>query len=201
MPGLRISAEDARKFDLEPRQVTAALVGLKSRAAVFMVQRYVSEYREEPLMAVLPGVALDELWQALGLGERALQLVCALVALVSLAGLVATVLAGLNERRRELAVLRAMGAGPRDVMGLLVLEGAVVTSAGVVVGVLAALGAQALAGPLLQAHFGIQLQWDTPAAIQWGVLAGVLAAGMLASLLPAWRAYRLSLADGLSPRL
>ena len=201
MPGLRISAEDARKFDLEPRQVTAALVGLKSRAAVFMVQRYVSEYREEPLMAVLPGVALDELWQALGLGERALQLVCALVALVSLAGLVATVLAGLNERRRELAVLRAMGAGPRDVMGLLVLEGAVVTSAGVVVGVMAALGAQALAAPLLQAHFGIQLQWGAPAATQWGVLAGVLSAGMLASLLPAWRAYRLSLADGLSPRL
>jgi putative ABC transport system permease protein len=201
MPGVRISAEDARKFDLEPRQVTAALVGLKSRAAVFTVQRFVSEYREEPLMGVLPGVALDELWDALGLGERALQLVCALVALVSLAGLVATVLAGLNERRRELAVLRAMGAGPRDVLWLLVLEGAVVTSAGAAVGLLVALGAQALAGPVLQARFGILLQMGLPAATQWAVLAAVLVAGMLASLLPAWRAYRLSLADGLSPRL
>ena len=201
MPGVRISAEDARKFDLEPRQVTAALVGLKSRAAVFTVQRFVSEYREEPLMGVRPGVALDELWDALGLGERALQLVCALVALVSLAGLVATVLAGLNERRRELAVLRAMGAGPRDVLWLLVLEGAVVTSAGAAVGLLLALGAQALAGPVLQARFGILLQMGLPAATQWAVLAAVLVAGMLASLLPAWRAYRLSLADGLSPRL
>lgn len=201
MPGLRIAAEDARKFDLEPKQVTAALVGLKSRAAVFVVQRFVSEYPGEPLMGVLPGVALDELWEAVGLGERALQLVCALVAVVSLAGLVATVLAGLGERRRELAVLRAMGAGPRDVLWLLVLEGAVVTAAGAVLGVLAALAGQALAGPVLQQRLGILLQPGAPALTQWAVLAAVLGAGMLASLLPAWRAYRLSLADGLSPRL
>lgn len=201
MPGLRISAEDARKFDLEPKQVTAALVGLKSRAAVFNVQRFVAEYTGEPLLGVLPGVALDELWEAVGLGERALQLVSALVALVSLAGLVATVLAGLNERRRELAVLRAVGAGPRDVLWLLVLEGAVVTCAGVVLGVLSAVTVQALAGPLMQQRLGIFLQMGWPSLTQWGVLWAVLAAGMLASLLPAWRAYRLSLADGLSPRL
>lgn len=201
LPGVRISAEDARKFDLEPKQVTAALVGLKSRAAVFAVQRHVAEYRGEALMGVLPGVALDELWEALGVGERALQLVSALVALVSLAGLVATVLAGLNERRRELAVLRAMGAGPRDMVWLLLLEGAVVTLAGALVGVVLAAAAQALAAPALQARFGILLQVEAPAWSQWAVLAAVLGAGMLASLLPAWRAYRLSLADGLSPRL
>jgi len=201
LPGLRIAPEQARKFDLEPRQVTAALVGLKSRAAVFTVQRFVAEYPGEPLMGVLPGVALDELWDAVGLGERALQVVSALVALVSLAGLVATVLAGLNERRRELAVLRALGAGPRDMLWLLVLEGAVVTAAGAMLGVLAATLGQSLVGPLLQARFGIQLQVVSPALTQWAALAAVLAAGMLASLVPAWRAYRLSLADGLSPRL
>jgi putative ABC transport system permease protein len=201
MPGLRISAEDARKFDLEPKRVTAALVGLKSRAAVFNVQRFVADYPGEPLLGVLPGVALDELWEAVGVGERALQWVSALVAVVSLAGLVATVLAGLNERRRELAVLRAVGAGPRDVMGLLVLEGAVVTGAGVVLGVMSALAVQALAGPLMQQRLGIFLQMGPPALTQWAVLVAVLAAGMLASLVPAWRAYRLSLADGLSPPL
>jgi putative ABC transport system permease protein len=201
MPGLRIAPEDARKFDLEPKQVTAALVGLKSRAAVFAVQRSVSQHTGEPLMGVMPGVALDELWEAVGVGERALQAVSALVALVSLAGLVATVLAGLNERRRELAVLRAMGAGPRDVLWLLMLEGAVVTAAGAVLGVLVALVGQALAGPWLQQHAGVLLQWGSPALTQWAVLGAVLVAGMLASLLPAWRAYRLSLVDGLSPRL
>ncbi|MBL8325574.1 MAG: ABC transporter permease [Rubrivivax sp.] len=201
LPGVKIPAEAARKFDLEPKQVTAALVGLKNRVAVFNVQRFVAEYEGEALMAVLPGVALDELWQAVGLGERALLAMSALVALVSLASLVAVVLAGLNERRRELAVLRAVGAGPRHVLALLAAEGAWVTLAGALLGALAAAAAVALAAPWLQAQFGIALRWAAPTPVQWGLFVAVVAAGMLASLVPGWRAYRLSLADGLSPRL
>jgi putative ABC transport system permease protein len=199
--GVRIPAEAARKFDLEPKQVTAALVGLKNRVAVFNVQRFVNQYEAEPLLAVLPGVALDELWAAVGLGERALQVLSALVALVSLAGLVAVVLAGLNERRRELAVLRAVGAGPRHVLGLLAAEGALVTFSGALLGVALAVLGVLLAGPWLQAQFGIGLQLAAPTVEQGGLFAAVLVAGMLASLVPGWRAYRLSLADGLSPRL
>jgi putative ABC transport system permease protein len=201
VPGLRIAPEAARKFDLEPRQVTAALVGLKNRVAVFNVQRFVAQYEGEALLAVLPGVALDELWSAVGLGERALLAISALVALVSLASLVAVVLAGLNERRRELAVLRAVGAGPRHMLALLAAEGAWVTLAGALLGAAAAALAVWLAAPWLQAQFGIALQWAAPTPTQWGLFGAVLVAGMLASLVPGWRAYRLSLADGLSPRL
>ena len=200
LPGARIPAEQARKFDLEPKQVSAALVGLRSRAAAFAVQRQVADYGGEPLMAVLPGVALDELWALVGIGERALLAMSGLVALVSLAGLVAVVLAGLNERRRELAVLRAVGAGPREVLFLLAAEGSLVTGLGVLLGAFASWILVALAGPAIQARFGIALQAGAPTAGQWSMLAGVLVAGMTASLLPAWRAYRLSLADGLSPR-
>jgi putative ABC transport system permease protein len=200
LPGLHIAPEQARKFDLVPKQVTAALLGLKSRVAVFRVQRVVADYEGEPLMAVLPGVALDELWEVVGVGERALLGMSALVAGVSLAGLVAVVLAGLNERRRELAVLRAVGAGPRHVLLLLALEGALVTLVGALCGALAAALAIALAGPWVQTRFGIALQLSAPTATQWTLLGAVLLAGMLASLVPGWRAYRLSLADGLSPR-
>lgn len=199
--GVAIAPEHARKFDLEPKQVTAALVGLRSRSAVFVVQRFVNQFPGEPLLAVLPGVALDELWQAVGLGERALLAISALVALVSLASLVAVVLAGLNERRRELAVLRAAGAGPRHVLLLLAAEGALVTLAGALLGALVAAAAVLLAGPWLQQRLGITLQAGWPTAAQWGLFGAVLAAGMLAALVPGWRAYRLSLADGLSPRL
>jgi putative ABC transport system permease protein len=201
VPGLRISAEDARKFELEPRAVTAALVGLRSRAAVFAVQRFVSGYAEEPIMAVLPGVALDELWQMVGLGERALLALSVLVAVVSLAGLVAVVLAGLNERRRELAVLRAVGAGPRQVLALLAAEGLWVTGAGALLGAALAAGGLALAAPWVQTQLGITLSGGAPTAAQWGLFGAVLAAGMLAALVPGWRAYRMSLADGLTPRV
>ncbi|MBN8509909.1 MAG: ABC transporter permease [Burkholderiales bacterium] len=200
LPGARVSAEQARAADLRPQQVTAALVGLKNRAAVFAVQRAVAEFEAEPLLAVLPGVALDELWQVVGAGERALLAVSAMVGVVSLAGLVAVVLAGLNERRRELAVLRAVGAAPRHVLAMLAAEGALVTLAGVVLGVLLTGVAIAVAAPVVQARFGLGLSLGPPDAAQWALLGAVLAAGFGASLVPGWRAYRLSLADGLAPR-
>ncbi|MBP6276781.1 MAG: ABC transporter permease [Limnohabitans sp.] len=201
MPGGQIPADQARKFNLEPEQVTAALVGLKTRAAVFNVQRFVNQYEDEALMGVMPGVALGELWTVLGLGENALLAVSALVALVSVLSLMAVVLAGLNERRRELAVLRAVGAGPRHVLGLLAWEGMWVTGAGVLLGVLLAQAGMALGVPWLQNALGIRLQMAAPLSSQWALTAAVLLAGMLASLGPAWRAYRMSLADGLSPRV
>jgi putative ABC transport system permease protein len=200
IPGMHISAADARKFDLKPKLVTAALVGLKHRSSVFAVQRFIADYRGEPLLAVLPGVALDELWAAVGVGERLLYGLSAMVAIVSLAGLVAVVLAGLNERRRELAVLRAVGAGPRHVLLLLALEGTLVTLLGTLAGALATIVLIATAAPLIQSRFGIALRLSPPEPSQLALVAGVVATGLLASLLPAWRAYRLSLADGLSPR-
>lgn len=201
MPGVHIPAEQVRKFDLTPKNVTAALVGLKNRAAVFGVQRWISTYTGEPLMAILPGVALDELWSVIGIGENALLLMSALVALVSLAGLVSVVMAGLNERRRELAVLRAVGAGLRHVLALLALEGAMVTVLGVALGVMMAVLGIALLSPWLQAQFGLTLSLSDPTLNEWLLMASLLVAGWLASLLPGIRAYRLSLADGLSPRI
>lgn len=201
LPGGLIPADQARKFKLEPEEVTAALVGLKTRAAVFHVQRFVNFHEPEALMGVMPGVALGELWSVLGVGENALLAVSGLVALVSVVSLMAVVLAGLNERRRELAVLRAVGAGPRHVLALLALEGIWVTCAGVLLGVVLAQSGMALASPWMQQVLGIRLQMAAPLTSQLALAAAVLLAGLLASLGPAWRAYRLSLADGLSPRV
>jgi putative ABC transport system permease protein len=187
--------------DLTPRSVTAVLVGLKNRAAVFSVQRHVAEYRREPLMAILPGVALDELWEGVAMGERALLAATALVTLVSLAGLVAVILAGLEQRRRELAILRAVGAGPAQVLWLLACEGMLVTLAGVAAGTLFSQAVPWLLGGWLQARLGIGLQPAWPAVNEWLLMAAVLACGVAASLVPGYRAYRLSLADGLSPRM
>lgn len=200
MPGAKISAEAAAAQDLTPRTVTAVLVGLKSRAAVFAVQRWVRGYGDEPLMAVLPGVALDELWEVLGAGERALQAVSVLVAAVSLAGLVAVILAGLDARRRELAILRSVGAGPREVLALLAIEGALVTLCGVLLGALASAGAIVLLGDIALQRWGLVLHARWPGPDEMRLMGLLLLGGWLASLVPGWRAYRLSLADGLSPR-
>jgi putative ABC transport system permease protein len=200
LPGMSVSAEEAARRDLTPKAVTAALVGLKSRAAVFAVQRRIAEYQPEALMAVLPGVALDELWDALGNAERALLGMSGLVALVSLAGLVAVVVTALEQRRRELAVLRSIGAGPARVFALLAIEGALLTAGGVVCGVLAWLGVFFTLGPWAEQRYGVTIRVSWLTSGEWALLLGVFAAGVAASLVPGWRAYRLSLADGLSPK-
>lgn len=188
MPGQRTDASTLTDAQLQPR-------------AVFSVQRWVNGWREEPLMAILPGVAMDELWGLIGPGEQALLLMSGLVALVSMAGLMAVVLAGLNERRRELAVLRSVGASPWHVLALLAFEGLWVTVAGMVLGVLVLIGLTLAAAPWLQSAFGLTLQLAVPTDLQWALLGALLATGLLASVLPGWRAYRLSLSDGLSPRI
>ncbi|MDP4301300.1 ABC transporter permease [Leptothrix discophora] len=198
---MAVPADQLAQQDLTPRSVTAVLVGLKSRAAVFSVQRQVANHRAEPLMAVLPGVALDELWEVIGVGERGLLAVGVLVSVVSLAGLVAVILAGLAQRRRELAILRTVGCGPRTLLALLALEGALVTLAGVVLGLLAGALLLALGADLIQQHTGLRPGLGWPGADEWRWVGAVLAGGWTASLLPGWRAYRLSLTDGLSPRL
>jgi putative ABC transport system permease protein len=152
-------------------------------------------------MAVLPGVALSQLWELMAVAERALLAISALVVVVSFAGLVAVVLAGLGERRRELAILRANGARPRDLFALLALEGGAVTLAGAVVGTLLLTLLTAALGPWVEAHYGLILHLALPSRAELELLGWVILVGTLASLLPGYRAYRLSLADGLTPRV
>jgi putative ABC transport system permease protein len=201
IPGFAIPPELVKKFNLTPKSVTAVLVGLKTRAGVFAMQRWVAGYREEPLMAVLPGVALSQLWEMMAVAERALLAISALVVVVSFAGLVAVVLAGLGERRRELAILRANGARPRDLFALLALEGGAVTLAGALTGALLLTVLTFALGPWLAAEYGLNLKLALPSLAELELLGWVVAVGTFASLLPGYRAYRLSLADGLTPRV
>ena len=203
LPGVHIPAEFVKKFDLTPTSITAVLVGLKSRARVFAVQRAIADGDgfKEPLMAVLPGVALDQLWDVVGIGENALLVVSGMVVVVGLAGLVAAILASLGERRRELAILRSVGARPLDVLWLLCVEGLGVMLCGVLAGLLLLSGLIWVLGPMLAEQFGIALRPAWPAAGELQLLLWTVLAGLVASLLPAWRAYRLSLSDGLTPRI
>ncbi len=200
MPGVRIAPEQVRKFDLAPKAVSAALVGLHNRVAVFRVQRAINGFADEPLSAILPGATLQELWGLVGIAERALLAVSALVVAVGLAGLVAVVVASLGERRRELAILRALGAGPWQILGLLALESVLLAAAGIVAGVALTHGAVALAAPWL-AEYGLAVGAGWPGASEWALIGAVFAASLVASLVPGVRAYRYSVADGMTIRI
>ena len=200
IPGQTTPVEVIRQMDLTPGAITAALVGVESRLQTFSLQRAINQYPEEPLLAILPGVALQELWGIVGIAESALLAVSVMVVITALIGMMATVFSSLNTRRREMAIFRAMGASPVAIVGLLVLEAILTTAAGSLLGLGFLYVGLFIAQPMIDSAFGLFLPIRAPAGREMLVLFAVIVAGAAVSLIPALRAYRLSLADGMMVR-
>ena len=200
IPGQTTPVEVIRQMDLTPSAITAALVGVESRLQTFSFQRAINQYPEEPLLAILPGVALQELWGIVGIAESALVAVSVMVVITALIGMMATVFSSLNTRRREMAIFRAMGASPVAIFGFLVLEAILTTVAGSLLGLGFLYLGLFIAQPMIDSAFGLFLPIEAPAGREILVLFAVIVAGAAVSLIPALRAYRLSLADGMMVR-
>ena len=197
-PGETVTADEVRKMDLKPKSITAALLGLKSKITTFRLQRAINDYPHEALTAIIPGAALQELWSLVEVAETALTAVSWMVVATAILGMVTAIFTTLNERRREMAILRSVGARPATVIGLLASEAGILTLAGVVAGVGLLYLALVGVSPILDRTYGLRLAVEWP---RWGeiqVLGGIVLAGFLAGLLPALKAYRLSLADGMT---
>lgn len=181
--------------------LSALLVGLHDRAAALGLQRSINQSDTEALTAVFPGVALQELWSVIGVIERGLRLLGGFVVVVGLLGMLSSLLATLDQRRREMAILRSVGARPGQIMGLLILETFLVTAAGAVMGLVLVTAAMAVGAPLLEARYGLYLAVGAPNLTELRMLAVLVAAGTLIGVVPGWRVYRRTLIDGLTPRL
>jgi putative ABC transport system permease protein len=199
--GARVTAEQAREQDLTPETITAFLVGMRSKVMTFTMQRAINEYRQEPLLAVLPGVALSQLWELVGIADTALAIVAAFVVLAGLLGMLTAILTSLNERRREMAILRSVGARPRHIFTLMVAESGVLASAGVIAGVALMYALLAAGQPLLESRYGIFVPMALPGRFELAVLGSIVLAALLLGLVPAFRAYRNTLTDGLQVRI
>ena len=173
------------QFSADPDSITAFMVALKSRMGVFSLQRRVNQYRAEPIMAILPGVALSELWQMMGMLEQTLRLISGLVLVSALLGLSAMLLSAVRERRHEVQLLRMAGASPLVVFLLSELEVVLMTvtatvcawglvSAGLVIG-------QAL----LASEFGVFISADIVTASSLWMSGVVLGSAVLIGALPA----------------
>ncbi|MBM2853605.1 MAG: peptide transporter permease [Steroidobacteraceae bacterium] len=180
--------------------ITAFLVGMRTKDSLLQMQRALNEYRAEPLTAVIPGVALQQLWQIVNVADRALFLVATFVVLAGLIGMLTAILTSLRERRREMAILRSVGARPMHVFTLLMLEASLLALAGVVLGITAAHAALASTAQLLASRFGLFMEMGGPGVYDLLLAGAVVSAAVLAGLVPAWLAYRNSLADGLTIR-
>jgi putative ABC transport system permease protein len=191
---------EAEAHDHGDDQITAFFVGTKNRFEALMLQREMNTDLVEPLTAIIPGVSLGELWQNIGSAEVGLRVIAIFAVAIGLTGMLVSLYSSLEARRREMAILRAIGAGPTTIVALLVLESALLALLGCVIGVAFVYGGLALAQGPIEERFGLHLALRALGSTEWTYLGVVMTAGVLIGFVPAWKAYRTSLVDGLSPR-
>lgn len=180
--------------------LTSFFVGTKNRFEALMVQREMNTDLVEPLTAVIPGVALGELWVTIGGAEAGLKVVSLFAVAIGLTGMLVALYSSLEARRREMAIFRAIGAGPKMIVSLLVLESAVLSVLGCAVGVAGVYAGLLLGQRPIEQRFGLHLAITPLGATEWMYVVIIVVSGVLIGFVPAYKAYRTSLVDGLSPR-
>ena len=201
IPGQVTPIDEIRKMDLATSNITAVLLGIDSKLKIFQFQRWINEYPEEALTAILPGVALQELWRIVGVVENILLGISFVVILTTLMGMAAIVLSSLNERRREMAIWRAMGASPKIVIGLLMLEALIISCASIFLSTFLLFILLYFLQPWIDTTYGILVTIEMLSLSDIYIFILFIFAAMFVSLIPALRAYWFSINDGMTVKI
>ena len=199
--GQETPVDQIRKMNLSPKNITAVLIGVNSKLQVFQLQRWINEYPEEALSSILPGVALQELWRIVGIVENLLLGISIVVIFTTLIGMTAIVFSGLNERRREMAIWRAMGAPPSIIIGLLMIEAFIISLLSAIVSAILLFTLLYLLQPWIDNNYGILVNIEMLSLQDIFIFGYFILAAMLVSLIPAIRAYWFSINDGMTIKI
>lgn len=200
MPGKKVSDSDIEALDLTPKSITAFMIGLQSKMAIFSVQRHINQYPKEPLLAILPGITLTELWQMMNSMENTLRLISILVLFSSLLGLSTMLLSSIRERQREIAVMRAIGASPLFVFLIIQIEALMITLVGIIVAIVVLAIGILLIQSTLAENYGIFINHLSINNQTLGIVGIIILSTFILGLIPSLSAYRMSLHHGLVER-
>lgn len=200
-PDKVVRPETIRKEDIHVDQITAFFVGTKSRIETLRLQREINNYKEEPLLAIIPNATLSELWHSLSYVEQVLKVISWMVVAVGFMAMLIALTTSLNERRREMAILRALGTSTNKILALLVFESTLLTLAGIVCGTAVAVVGALVLRPWLEIEYGFYLRGPVLGALEVSYLLATLVGGVLIGLIPAFRAHKMALKDGLSVKI
>ena len=190
---------DEREHAHGPSGIDAVFVGLKEKRTLVQVQRRITDYEVEALTAVIPGVALARIWQIIGFADRGFMAINTLIIGLVLLSMVAMTVLSADNRRREMAIFRALGAAPRVLVGLMIGEALLLSLAAVVLGIAFAMGLSTVAHDLMAARFGLTAETSFYLSDAW-LAFYLIPAAMIANLVPAIRLYRNSINDGIMVR-
>jgi len=193
----RMSRHDPRAAN----EVSAVLVRFKAGSPLIGRQLETQYNREGSRLTFAWPIAriVAQLFERLAWFDRVLGLVAYVVAVLAAAAILASIYNSMNERKRELAILRALGARRRTLFGAVVLEAAAIAALGMIAGFAVHGGISALATAVLREQTGVVLEVWTWHPVLVTAPLGMILLGALVGLVPAWKAYRTDVAENLAP--
>ena len=181
---------DLEQAELQPKSITAFMLGLNSKIATFQVQRTINKYTPEPVVAILPGVALSELWGMISILENTLLLVSALIFIAACLGVSAMLLASMRERRREIQLLRIIGAPPYILFLLIQLEALLITLLSFFLGAGLLTSSLAFFQDYLVSNYGLRIEANLLSNNSLYLLGTLLITSVIVAVIPSLNGYR-----------
>ncbi len=186
--------------ELKPKTISAIFVSLKNRTQVFQFQRDVLNYKEEAISSVMPGITLSRLWALTGNVDKAFKIITFFIIIIALLGMIAMTIAGLNGRRREMAILRSVGASPTNIVSLLLVESIIISLISCAIGYILMIIIFSIGKDYLQNNYGIFINSFSIKNYDLQMIISIICAALIATIVPAIQIYKNTLRDGLNVR-
>ena len=195
-----VSIEQIMQSELKPKTISAIFVSLKNRTQVFQFQRDVLNYKEEAISSVMPGITLSRLWALTGNVDKAFKIITFFIIIIALLGMIAMTIAGLNGRRREMAILRSVGASPTNIVSLLLVESIIISLISCAIGYILMIVIFSIGKDYLQNNYGIFINSFSIKNYDLQMVISIICAALIATIVPAIQIYKNTLRDGLNVR-
>ena len=197
LPKIKSKLKSFNESDLVPKEITGAIIKLNSKIKIFQFKRDLFKYKNEPIQAIIPGLALTKLWQIVSFVEQILLLICYFVVFVTLLGMAALIYTNVNQRSKEISLLRVVGASPKLIFSILVLEGIIISLTSILISILFMLLLINILNPILDTEFGIYLDNNILSNYNINFYCSVVLISILVGLIPAFNGYKKSLNSGI----
>ena len=196
-PKIISNKNDYQEQDLIPKEITAAIIKLKSPISIFKIQREINDYEHEALQAIIPGIVLTKLWQVVSVTENIMLSISGMVIVSALIGLIAILYSTLNNRRKEMALLRIVGASPKAILGLLIAEALIISFSSIILAIIFLQILNFILFPILDQIFGIYVENNFLLLKDFYFFIMILLTSTIVSIFPALQAYKNSINDGI----
>jgi len=184
--------------ELTPKTITAAFVGLKSKLTLFKFTKNIQKYSDEAISAVMPGIALSQLWSVIGLVDKGFELLSWIIIVISLIAMVTLIISSIENRKREMTIYRANGASAFFLSKLVVFEALLIGITAIIGAIVFVTIVSYLATDQINVALGITPKFEWVSLEEIKIFGIILLAGVLSSLVPAIMVFRKNIHHGLS---